>query len=475
MRDKLGSQEYDFGESESHGLKQLITLLILIYDDTNDVMIIDEPELHLHPQYQRFLLQEIQRVAGPPDDNQSKAFFIITHSPSMIDFRNLDDLKNVYSFRSRSSHPCSVDEFDGQDKYHISKLLPRLNTRHKELLFSHRPILVEGYTDEEIFSIAIEKHDRITDDPKSTIIGVGGKDNFDPFLRFCWKLGIQPRFIADLDALLNDSIESISNLDEVNEPLQKDGQDSDLASAIGKVKQHLNSFADTIQAYEPDADDPEIVREVCRLLESTEDPDKKRYFVLRALQINDDDFESILERKEMAFVQGRVNTIIGHLSDCGYHFLNSGELEDYLGDDSIEKRGGDDKRKIFKDARDGLLEAENAEDVSEVIGELESVLESISISQDIDIVKHMNEPVADWMHDVQKAVRAGEINSIDDLESHDKLRESQFKRLFEVDSIEVREDGFNCEIQLNRNLDPRGRTVTFSDEDPPASIDLSDY
>lgn len=74
--------EYGLKESECHGLKELITLLTFLYDDNYNCLIIDEPELHLHPQFQIFFLQEIRKIAGDPLSSPGKkCFFILTHSP----------------------------------------------------------------------------------------------------------------------------------------------------------------------------------------------------------------------------------------------------------------------------------------------------------------------------------------------------------------------------------------------------------
>jgi hypothetical protein len=39
-------EEYGIKESECHGLKELITILTFIYDASNSILIVDEPELH---------------------------------------------------------------------------------------------------------------------------------------------------------------------------------------------------------------------------------------------------------------------------------------------------------------------------------------------------------------------------------------------------------------------------------------------
>ncbi len=49
---------------EASGILQLVALLAAIHNDQIGVLLIDEPEISLHPQHQAFVLQEIQRVAG---------------------------------------------------------------------------------------------------------------------------------------------------------------------------------------------------------------------------------------------------------------------------------------------------------------------------------------------------------------------------------------------------------------------------
>lgn len=79
---------YDIKQNECHGLKELIALLTFLYDDENNCLIIDEPELHLHPQFQTFFLQEIRKIDGDPLSTlDKKCFFIVTHSPYFVDIR----------------------------------------------------------------------------------------------------------------------------------------------------------------------------------------------------------------------------------------------------------------------------------------------------------------------------------------------------------------------------------------------------
>lgn len=339
MVDKITSTNYDLRENESHGLKELISILSIIHDDEPDIVIIDELELHLHPQYQKFLLQEIQRLSGKPDDNFSKTFFLITHSPTILDFRNINDMTNIYSFRDKSEPPLNVDEFSPEDEYHINSLIPRLNTQHKEALFSKKPVLVEGYTDEQIFSLAIEKHDSLRKNPSSTIVSVDGKENINAFFRFCRGLGLSPRIIADLDVLFEGNLrQTLSDLDSVKSRLQNTGTGSDLMDAIGSIESDLEQVNTKLH----DRSDnclPDSLLNVKDELNKTTKSSKQRYILYRAILFNDEDFYSEFDRDVIKSILGRMSTILCILNDCGYYILSRGELEDFLCEENIPFSG----------------------------------------------------------------------------------------------------------------------------------------
>ena len=87
LADKTTQKPYDLKKNESHGLKEIITLLTFIYNDDYNCIILDEPELNLHPQFQQFILQEIKKNAGNIESGK-KIFIILTHSPYMLDINN---------------------------------------------------------------------------------------------------------------------------------------------------------------------------------------------------------------------------------------------------------------------------------------------------------------------------------------------------------------------------------------------------
>src|SRR5690606_8773793 len=133
---------------ECHGLKELITILTFLYDDTFSVLGIDEPELHLHPQFQRFLLDELRAVAGDPEQPGKKLIFLVTHSPILLELRTLTDLASIVVF-SHSSPPerAAPWRFSAEEQLKVRQALPAFHAGQRELLFSNVPIAVEGPSD----------------------------------------------------------------------------------------------------------------------------------------------------------------------------------------------------------------------------------------------------------------------------------------------------------------------------------------
>ena len=62
VENKAWNVEYMLEEAECHGLREIISLLVNLYDSTgDDCLFIDEPELHLHPQFQTFFMSRFIR------------------------------------------------------------------------------------------------------------------------------------------------------------------------------------------------------------------------------------------------------------------------------------------------------------------------------------------------------------------------------------------------------------------------------
>lgn len=112
---------YRLDREECHGIKELLVLLTHLYNDQHDYLIIDEPELNLHPQYQAFFMQEVRKVAGDfRKDKKKKIIFLVTHSPFVLDFRSAEDVKSVISFKLDFSVSRHIFEFDSEVTARVS-------------------------------------------------------------------------------------------------------------------------------------------------------------------------------------------------------------------------------------------------------------------------------------------------------------------------------------------------------------------
>ena len=64
VRHRRGGASYRLDQQECHGIKELVVLLTHLYNDKHQNLIIDEPELNLHPQYQAILHAGGSQIRG---------------------------------------------------------------------------------------------------------------------------------------------------------------------------------------------------------------------------------------------------------------------------------------------------------------------------------------------------------------------------------------------------------------------------
>lgn len=140
---------YRLDHDECHGIKELLVLLTFLYDDTYSYLIIDEPELNLHPQYQAFFMEEVRKISGGLQSTiEGKIIFLITHSPFILDLQTEDDVKSIISFTlDGTTPPQQVARLNLGTLKKLLSMVRRLNAHHKQIFFSDNPLLVEGLFD----------------------------------------------------------------------------------------------------------------------------------------------------------------------------------------------------------------------------------------------------------------------------------------------------------------------------------------
>ena len=185
---------------EASGLLHLVALLAALYHDGLKAVLIDEPEVSLHPQLQAFVLREALRVAGDPDEGK-KLVVLATHAPAMVRLRTPADLPNLVFFRDADTPPVQIGPGAGVLKnQRLATFVRSLGGGHRAALFAARPLLVEGPSDEAVVDALDAAVGTNLHAAGSHILPVTGVGNVAPAVKLLRAVGKQPAALVDLDA-----------------------------------------------------------------------------------------------------------------------------------------------------------------------------------------------------------------------------------------------------------------------------------
>lgn len=179
----------------SSGEKELLTYLFAIYalNVRDALIVIDEPELHLHPRWQVTLLNLFARLA----EETGNQFLMATHSPAFISPASVQYVSRVYSDNQRS-RIARLDSDELPEKKHLFSMVNSFN--NERIFFTDKVILVEGISD-RIFFEALLKHFR----PREAfgqpfeVVSVGGKYFFERYCRLLNACKVPWLLVADRD------------------------------------------------------------------------------------------------------------------------------------------------------------------------------------------------------------------------------------------------------------------------------------
>lgn len=179
----------------SSGERELLTYLFAIFalNVRDALIIVDEPELHLHPKWQKSLLAlfvELARTTG----NQ---FLLATHSPTFVSPESIQYVSRVFSQQQKSK----ILRLNTSALPEAKHLLNIVNSQNNErLFFADRVALVEGISDRIFFESVLDHFGRSSATRAVLeVISVGGKGFFDAYAKILSACGIPFSIIADLD------------------------------------------------------------------------------------------------------------------------------------------------------------------------------------------------------------------------------------------------------------------------------------
>lgn len=97
------------GEQQYLLVMGLIALSHSSQDET--LFLLDEPDTHINPQWQRSYIDQIKKLCGTEEDKRSKAFFISTHSPLLVQAYNPQQV-NMLLFKKRDDGMIEISMED---------------------------------------------------------------------------------------------------------------------------------------------------------------------------------------------------------------------------------------------------------------------------------------------------------------------------------------------------------------------------
>jgi predicted ATPase len=202
---RVDSIEYSLLREEGHGLRELLILLTAVYRRDWKLLVVDEPELHLHPSLARLWLSELERECR---SGQRRAI-VVTHEPSMVRPTNASDLGTVWYFSAgQPSLPLSRHLLVEQE-HRVTASLQNNPQLVSQLVFSPRPVLVEGVHDVAALTVALTRTQLPEVVAQTDLIECGGSGGVALWFEIARAIGLDVRAVADLDACLAREVQRV--------------------------------------------------------------------------------------------------------------------------------------------------------------------------------------------------------------------------------------------------------------------------
>lgn len=192
---KKDGQDFSLDQASSGEVELINFILGLITIGLKGgLIIVDEPELHLHPQWLGVLRGFFMRY-GKTGGNQ---LMVVTHSSTFINSSTYPYITRVYKNQNGSS--C-IHQVVDQGGLETKQLLHFINaTDNEKIFFSDFVVMVEGDTDEIVFKRILSTIKHASGFKENVeVMQIRGKSNFEKHSAFMKTLEIGSCFIGDLD------------------------------------------------------------------------------------------------------------------------------------------------------------------------------------------------------------------------------------------------------------------------------------
>jgi len=170
------------------GFRRIFTMLLYIFHPQYSIVMISEPEIHLHPAIIKKLFWALQ-------NSDFGQIIFTTHSPLFVTPISLGHVIRIVKNEQNLTIAFSIDH----KKYNYQRLIQELNADNLEMFFTDKVILVEGVSDKLLIRGLIDKFYKGQRDVK--VIQTHGKGNMKLYVDLLNIFQIPFLVIFDRDAM----------------------------------------------------------------------------------------------------------------------------------------------------------------------------------------------------------------------------------------------------------------------------------
>jgi len=156
------------------------------------VLLVEEPELFLRPQTQRYLYRRLRAFAA--GGNQ---VVYSTHAPSLLNVARLDELALVEHDAELGTRITRPQPLESDEAFRV---VSEFDAERSELFLARSAILVEGRTEKLVLPSVFAALGHDADREGVSIVECGGKSNIPVFAQICQSCGIPFVVVHDRDA-----------------------------------------------------------------------------------------------------------------------------------------------------------------------------------------------------------------------------------------------------------------------------------